>query len=181
MREIDRYLSQAASPEPHVLLSRLTDAEFARVYGVILGIARDEGFRGFGGDCWSAALAINAVIFGGKGVYVAGLNAPLFGKKIAVGHAAVKLRGACWDADGKPKEIDEIESWGMLDPEDSDYKKLFRRHKLTWNDETAGDAGVWEFDTEAEFIRATPADRFEAEDMADILRDALTIWQERRA
>ena len=76
---------------------------------------------GFSGACAGAAIAINNVLFDGEGKLVAAVNEHLWNKnKRMVGHVAVFFGGSYWDTEGE-KEWEDIESWGMLDPEDPDY------------------------------------------------------------
>jgi hypothetical protein len=87
----------------------------------ILNKAKQEKRYGFGGECAETAIAINDVLFGDEGVLVAAANKWLWENEgRMVGHVAVEWSGAYWDAEGK-KEWEEIEHWGMLDPEDPDY------------------------------------------------------------
>jgi Uncharacterized low-complexity proteins len=77
---------------------------------------------GFGGLCGVAAVEINNKVFKGKGTLVAALNKWWWKNfKRAIGHAAVKYRGKYYDAEGL-KDLEDIESWGMLDPGDPDYE-----------------------------------------------------------
>jgi hypothetical protein len=79
--------------------------------------------KGFSGTCAEAAAAINNILFDGEGTLVAAVNKHLWEKDGRMtGHVAVhyKPAGSYWDAEGE-KDWEEIESWGMLDPEDPDY------------------------------------------------------------
>jgi len=79
--------------------------------------------EGFSGACAEAAVAINNVLFDGEGTLVAAVNKYLWEKDGRMtGHVAVYIdsEGSYWDAEGE-KDWEEIESWGMLDPEDGDY------------------------------------------------------------
>jgi hypothetical protein len=85
----------------------------------ILNAARLDGWAG---QCFVAAYAINQVLFGGKGELVGSYNEALMNRDARfTGHVAVKFDGVYWDSDGRPKSIDDIESWGMVDSEDPDY------------------------------------------------------------
>ena len=86
------------------------------------------GLNGFGGACLDAALAINAKVFGGKGKIVGVANSFWLERGRFLGHVAVLYRGRYWDVDARPdgpypdgKDWEDIESWGMLDPHDSEY------------------------------------------------------------
>lgn len=87
--------------------------------------------NGFGGGCHDAAHAINRHVFGGRGRIVGAANTFWLKRGRFLGHVAVEYGGKFWDADAQPKDYEDIESWGMLDPEDSDY------HAPGWNDEHA--------------------------------------------
>lgn len=106
--------------------------------GAVIARAKDNGFSGFGGGCFKAAAAINAALFGGRGTVVGAFNETLMkADGRLVGHMAVLVDGAYWDADGEPKEWEDVESWGMLDPEDPDYAEFAGEHGLAWDDEAA--------------------------------------------
>jgi hypothetical protein len=101
--------------------------------------AGSHGFSGFGGRCGLAAVAINRVLFGGSRKLVAAVNAMFYRKGDQwVGHVAVlDRRGVYWDADGEPKPYDVIDSWGMLDVEDSEYRDRALAFGGSWDDEAA--------------------------------------------
>lgn len=87
----------------------------------VLRRAREAKLRGFGGECAEVAIAINDVLFNDEGILVAAVNKWLWENEgRMVGHVAVEWNRSYWDAEGK-KEWENIESWGMLDPEDPDY------------------------------------------------------------
>jgi hypothetical protein len=94
------------------------------VYRRLMTAATKRGFSGFGGNCGQAAIAINTVVLGGRGSLIGAFN-EFFCEKLNqhVGHIAVQVRvdGPYLDADGAFKDKDDIESWGMLDPNDNDY------------------------------------------------------------
>jgi len=133
-------------------LSALSDDEFEVAFAKITAEARDLGLHGFGGQCWAMAVAINRAIFDGKGVFVAGMNAPLSDTGRYIGHAAIRSRNSFWDLDGRPKEQEEIESWGMLDYGDSDYEDAFHKAGLIFTEENCYDAGAFEYGKESDVI-----------------------------
>lgn len=98
--------------------SALTDDERLAVLG-------EAQLQGFGGECGAVAIAINKVLFNGRGRLVAAVNAPLWERhEWFVGHVGVRYRGVIWDAEGTfegSEGIEEFRAWGMLDPHDSDY------------------------------------------------------------
>lgn len=145
----------------------------------ILAEARSRGFNGFGGECGEAAIAINRVLFAGAGSFVAGLNVALHEYDHFVGHFAVcimdKTHG--WlhvDCDGRPKNEDEIESWGMLDPEDSDWHEFAQTHGFEFTEEVAEGAAMFAFDDEDEVLRLMPGTGLDAK--IAILEDALRAY-----
>ena len=76
---------------------------------------------GFGGECGAAAVAINRVLFGGKGTLIAFLNKFLLEEEGEMfGHVAVKWEDSYWDSEGE-KQREMMEAWGMLDENDSNY------------------------------------------------------------
>ena len=91
------------------------------------------GLDGFGGACFEAANVINKKVFGHKGLIVGAANTFWLDRRKSrfIGHVAVFFEGKYWDSDAEPKEWEEIESWGMLDPKDSDYVAH------GWTEETA--------------------------------------------
>ena len=118
--------------------------------GNVLQRAREAGFSGFGGNCFQAAMAINQVLFGGAGRYVGAFNRLFHQHGEFVGHLAVEFDGAYWDADGIPKEFEDIESWGMLDPEDSDRREAAEDLGEEWDDDAAEEVETVRFVDEAE-------------------------------
>lgn len=161
-------------------LAGLNGPEFAEAFLEIADEARNCGLSGFGGGCFAAAVGINRALFGGTGTLVAGLNARLWeAASDGIGHAAVQARGAYWDADGHPKAQDEIESWGMLDPEDSDHKNRFRDRGLEWDEEAAADGATYEFDDEQEFLEAFDCAE-DADEAERIVADAAAGWHAAR-
>lgn len=158
-------------------LAAMPDGDFAAAYAQIMQAARQHGLHGFGGECWAVAVAINQVIFGGTGTVIAGLNNPLFeAAGITVGHAAVSARGACWDADGRPKEENEVESWGMLDCGDSDRRAVFEDAGLELTEGSAADAGIWNFRDEEKFSEAAGVGSGQAAAADRILMTSLLQW-----
>lgn len=91
-----------------------------------LAAAQKHGFKGTGGLCGAAAMAINVGLFVDQGQYVAAVNWPMWRRGHFLGHVAVRdARGVLWDAEGTfegPDGLEEFRAWGMLDPENPDYK-----------------------------------------------------------
>lgn len=87
----------------------------------IESIIKSAKIDGFSGRCGMTAIAINKVLFGGNGLYIAGLNTYLMENHDRyVGHISVLYDNKYWDANGTIYEEDLI-AWGMLDHEDPDY------------------------------------------------------------
>jgi len=108
-------------------------------YADIVEAARADGFEGFGGACGAAAVAIRRALFP-EGRLVAAVNKAFYEDAgIMIGHVAVEVDGVYYDADGKPKEWEEIESWGMLDFEDGDLADRALDEAVAWNEEAASE------------------------------------------
>lgn len=103
-------------------------------------IIRAANLEGFGGHCCAAAVAINTGLFDGAGALVGAFNLA-FQTQAGhyIGHVAVLFEGVYWDADGRPKPWDEIESWGMLDPYDPDYAQLALDAAIEWDEIVASE------------------------------------------
>lgn len=143
--------------------SQTTDETIA-----ILTTAKTLGFESFAGKCGPAAVAINRVVFRGKGTLVAAVNkAFLDHKNVLIGHVAVLHEGIFWDADATPKEQDDIEHWGMLDFSDPDYRDSAQACGFAWTQSAADAVEVFEFDDENELFEHF--DRHDLEEMIDIL------------
>ena len=128
---------------------------FEEVYANILYFAREEfGFEGFGGECGLAAMLLNKYVFQGQGTLVAAVNKALWknGAGSLVGHVAIRWRGSYWDVDGEPKDLEDVESWGMLDPEDRDWIKAARKAGVTWDEVAAEEVVLVEL-TETEIMQ----------------------------
>lgn len=133
-------------------LQTLTPDEMADAINEIIADACDNGFSGWGGGCWSAAVAINRILFESRGTVVTALNAPFAAAGRRIGHCAVLVGETYWDADGKPKSFEDVESWGMLDHSDTDWIKAAKRLQVTWNDEAANEVVIEHHTDEATFI-----------------------------
>ena len=118
----------------------------------ILTHAKENGLNGFGGACGAAAVAINRVLFDGKAELVGAFNEALWEKGEPLGHVAVIHDDIVWDADGRPKSLEDFESFGMLDPEDPDYQQLAAKLGIEWDDEVANTAVLVTYDDEAEVL-----------------------------
>jgi hypothetical protein len=153
----------------------------------VLEIAKEDGFTGFGGACGLAAIAINRVLFDGQGQFVGAFNKAFEARGNSIGHVAVLHEGVYWDADAEPKERDDIESFGMLAPDDPDHKEAAKALGFKFNDKTAYGVvfrkNLDEADVLGRFVdEDTDPDQVQAflERMEEILREALAEhlrWQ----
>lgn len=82
---------------------------------------RQLHLNGFGGACFAAGKTINQKVFHGKGKLVGAANTFWLKRGRFLGHVAVLYRGHYWDSDARPKSFDDIEEFGMLDPDDPAY------------------------------------------------------------
>lgn len=123
----------------------------------VLRRAKANGFYGFGGACFSAAIAINRVLLNGQGEYVGCFNGPFLDHGRLLGHVAVRYNGVLWDADARPKSPEDIETWGVLDFDDSDHAEWADADGIEWDEETARAAEFVEFDDEDELIQYADA------------------------
>lgn len=94
-------------------------------------------FQGFSGNCGAAALAINEILFKNSGKLVGAFNSAFLKKGKPKGHIAVLYENNFWDSDGKPKSWEDIEAWGMLDPNDPNHKIEAEKLGISWTDKTA--------------------------------------------
>jgi hypothetical protein len=72
----------------------------------------------------------------------------------------IRLIGRRWyrlDSDGRPKEDDEIESWGMVDHEDPRFRKCALDRGITFDEDQAQDAGMFTC-SEQEILNGLPGD-----------------------
>ncbi|HGK7311022.1 MULTISPECIES: hypothetical protein [Aeromonas] len=119
-------------------MNNLTDGDIAGV----LSLAKELGFKGWGGHSASAALAINRLLFEGQGEYVVACNQALLNKGCLVGHVAVRFDGHIYDADAEPKTLEDIESWGELNVHDVDFMVYFDDSD-PWNADKATDVVIF--------------------------------------
>lgn len=118
---------------------------------VILRIAEELGFRGFNGRCAAAAMAINRVLFQNKGVYVIAVNEYLWTHhKHFAGHVLVRFNDVLWDADGRPKTMNDIDDWGDLKVDIGFYKGKFKEYGARWSEKRSSETGIFELESENE-------------------------------
>lgn len=128
----------------------------------VISLAREYGLQGFGGTCGEAAVAINRALFDGRGTLVGAFNEAFLDRDRLLGHVAVKVDDAYWDADGRPKTLDEIEAWGMLDPGDLDHREQAAALGVAWDDDAAESVACVEFDDEEEVLARFGRERLDA-------------------
>lgn len=101
----------------------------------IIQEANKNGFNGFSGYCGQAALLINECLFNNSQQIFASFNQALEENHHHIGHVAclIDLPDGSYfilDADAELKSVEDIEHWGMLDSEDSDYQILFDKYGI---------------------------------------------------
>lgn len=138
--------------------------------GDVLTRARELGFEGFGGACGEAAIVINRVLFDGKGTLVGVFNETFLGHGRMIGHVVVLYDGNYWDADAYPKELSDIDHWGMLNPDNEDYALEAERLGFTWNEDTASSVAIMDFEDEIEILLRFGVRRLKP--LTEILRQA---------
>ena len=115
----------------------------------VLELAYEFGFKGFGGRCAAAAMAINRVLFQGKGSLVIAVNEALWSKGRFVGHVVVEYGGVYWDADAKPKSQSDIDDWGDVSG-DAYYKLVAKEFGIRWTKKRASTTALFILDSESE-------------------------------
>lgn len=144
-RLLEHLERDAADAVSRLYADQLTDADRA----AIIAEARHVGLRGFGGTCGEAALALRDRLFP-DGRLVAAVNAAFWSHDRFIGHVAVEdAEGRFWDMDGRPKDWEEIEHWGMLDPEDPDWEEAATDLGAHWDATAAEDTLRVPFDAAA--------------------------------
>lgn len=136
----------------------------------ILNHARNNGFHGFGGFCGVAAVSINRVLFHGEGKLLGIFNEAFFNKGRCIGHVCVLDGRDMWDGDGYPKSMEDMIGWGSLDPNDVDYISLAKDLGVVWDDDSAQESVVIEFEDERELSEFFKMDALQ--DMVEILNSS---------
>ena len=104
--------------------------------------------------CFPQATIYDMNAYGGHAfIEIDGFNDALVDYRL-IGHVAVLVDGVCWDADGRPKHEEEIESWGMLDYDDPDWAAVAQAAGVEWTEEAAMSAGIYEL-SEEEVLKAS--------------------------
>jgi len=95
-------------------------------------ILRAAGLQGFAGECGRVAIAINRVLFDGKGKYVVATNPHIseHERRMFMGHVVVEWKKRLFDATGVIEDENDVEAWGMVDHTDPDYDYLTEEQAL---------------------------------------------------
>jgi hypothetical protein len=142
-------------------MRNLTNEEIAE----ILAMACDHGLKGFGGHCGAAAIAINRVLFEGRGRFIIAVNDALWtARKHFAGHVVISFNGFYWDSDAKPKTLHDIDDWGDLS-EDSYYEIIAKDYGIRWTKKRSQKTALFELDGEHEL----PFGHDEAGELIDLL------------
>lgn len=117
--QLDREVAQALK-KPALTIRRADE------------IIRAAQLDGFAGRCGRVAIAINHVLFAGKGRYVVATNPHISEHRgrLFMGHVVVEWKGHLFDATGRVDDEHGIESWGMVDHTDPDYAFLTEEQAL---------------------------------------------------
>lgn len=143
----------------------------------IITKANSYGMDGWGGACGVTALAMQQVLFSGQGEIVGGFNCAFAEKDEAIGHVVVRVPDEIegylnFDATGNPVPDENIDSWGMLDFQDSMWDDRARERGIEWNEEAAMEAALYVM-TPEDVTKMLPAGDLE-ETMA-LLNDAARV------
>ena len=93
----------------------------------VLAQAARLGLPTGGGACGAVAVAINDLLFDGKGTLVGAYNAFIWQNfdEHFIGHVGVRdARGSIWDAEGAFDGVDGLEefrAWGMIGPDEAPW------------------------------------------------------------
>lgn len=126
--------------------ARLDDATIAAIVN-LAGEYGLYGLYGMDGACAHAAIAINAIVFDGRGTLAGAFNRAFLEAGEAVGHVVIIPPGrgtedpsgaVYWDCDARPKTADEIAAWGRLIEHDRHYAARARALGIRWSGESAG-------------------------------------------
>ena len=122
----------------------------------IIQEAKKNGFHGFSGYCGQAAILINQCLFDNSQTLFGAFNQSLADNEHHIGHVAclIDLPDGSYfilDADASVKTIEDIEHWGMLDSEDSDYRQLFDKYLIEKSDSNF--ENVAQFNLTEDFIK----------------------------
>ena len=142
-------------------LSHLPRTERLQAIESVMALARAEGIRGMSGECGELAVAMKRVLFAGEAQIIAGLNTAFEKHGHLIGHFAVRIDDeeyGCLNLDerGIPVADDNIESWGMLDENDSEVAHQAQDLGFTLTQENAYEACLLEFDDDEDVLTNMP-------------------------
>lgn len=123
----------------------------------VMDLARSKGLQGMSGECGELAVAMKHVMFDGHADVVGGLNAEFEKNGLLIGHFVVQIDDeelGCINLDerGIPVSDDDVESWGMLDPEDEDWQEQARKHGFVLDENTAYESVRLAFDDDYDVL-----------------------------
>lgn len=142
-------------------LSHLPRTERLQAIESVMALARAEGIRGMSGECGELAVAMKRVLFANDAQIVAGLNTAFEAHGHLIGHFAVRIEDeeyGClnFDERGTPVNDEDIESWGMLDTDDSEVAEHAKDLGFSLTEETAYEACLLEFDDDEDVLTNMP-------------------------
>ena len=146
-------------------------------YKRLLTIAKGAGFLGFGGDCGQAAIAINEVVLRQNGSLIGAFNEYFHNEfGLHFGHVVVQVceNGPYLDADGEFKGFDDIECWGMLDPNDSTYTEIIEDADRQATEDNYQNVQLYLFDSAKDLQTQVPYDYDNVPHFVRLLEDALS-------
>lgn len=137
--------------------------------------ATQQRFYGFGGHCATAALIINDLLFDNQGMIIGAFNKAFADRGRYIGHVAVIFRKQIWDTEFSscPKLWRDIDTWGMLDPHDSDYIEDAAKLGFEYTEDAASKTTRIRYPSKAAVIRDWDIDDIAMTNMAIILKDAI--------
>lgn len=148
----------AAMPPISTDLQSLPRADRFRAIAAVMALAKKNGLRGMGGECGELAVAMKRVLFANKAEIVAGLNSAFEKHNHLIGHFAVRINDEVWgccqfDERGIAISDEDVESWGMLDPDDLDFKEAAHRLGFEFTPVAAETACMLVFDDDEDVLQ----------------------------
>jgi hypothetical protein len=144
--------------------------------------ATQQRFYGFGGHCATAALIINDQFFNNQGMVIGAFNKAFADRGRYIGHVAVMFRKQIWDTEfnASPKLWRDIDTWGTLDPHDSDYIEDAAKLGFEFTETAAHQTIRYRYPSKAAVQRDWDIDEIAMANMAIILRDAIQFTRRLR-
>lgn len=124
----------------------------------------DADLEGFSGHCSAAAIAINDVLFDGKGLYVGATNKGLDALGVDyIGHVGVLFEDRIYDAEGIVEDENVFQSWGIPPDDFLDGYEDLTCDKDSVFDSDAAEISVFDEGrksrTEASILKSTGSSR----------------------